>query len=194
MKQTVARPRVVVVLIWAVLGGCWGVVGCRHAPEPPDTGTSSFAFIEQPVAAPRASAATAEPREPVSMEQYEEASPIPPLATPVYPPRALAAKAGRVTIGVKITVDAAGRVSDIGPSLRAVTIPSRFDADFQEAVRAAVSQWRFSPALSYRLEDVPMPDGSTYQRMTERRRVETTFDLSFTFTATGVVLGGGAEN
>jgi TonB family protein len=191
MKPTQAGPRVVAGMIWAVLGCGWGVVGCRHvSPVPPDSGTSSFAFIEPPVAAPRASAA-AEPREPVSMEQYEEASPITPLATPVYPPRALAAKVGRVTIGVKITVDATGRVSDIGPSLRAVTIPSRFDADFQEAVRAAVSQWRFSPALSYRLEDVPMPDGSTYQRMTDRRRVETTFDLSFTFTATGAVLGGG---
>ncbi|MDI1250888.1 MAG: hypothetical protein PSV13_18635 [Lacunisphaera sp.] len=142
------------------------------------------------MATPRANPVAAEPREPVSMEQYEEASPIQPLATPVYPPRALAAKAGRVTIGVKITVDAAGRVSDIGPSLRAVTIPSRFDEDFQAAVRAAVSQWRFRPALSYRIEHAPMPDGSTYQRMIDRRRVETTFDLSFTFTATGAVLGG----
>jgi len=131
MNSTIARQRVVAGLIWAVLGCGWGVVGCRHVSSiPPDKGTSSFAFIEPPVTAPRASATATEPREPVSMEQYEEASPITPLAMPVYPARALAAKAGRVTIGVKITVDATGRVSDIGPSLRAVTIPSRFDADF----------------------------------------------------------------
>lgn len=191
MTHASGRSRVVVGLLWAVLGCCGSVVGCRHAPPgPPDTGTSSFAFIEPPVAAPRASAA-AEPREPVSMEQYEEASPIPPLATPVYPAKALAAKVGRVTVGVKITVDVTGRVSEIGPSLRAVSIPNRFEEDFQDAVRAAVAQWRFHPALSYRIEHAPMPDGSTYQRMTDRRRVETTFDLAFTFTATGAVLGDG---
>jgi hypothetical protein len=163
-------------------------MGCGHALPPPDTGGSSFAFVQAPfVPVPKA---TAEAREEKNVEQYQEAIPIRPLATPVYPPRALAAKVGLVTIGVKITVDHTGRVIDIGPSLLAVTIPGRFEADFQEAVRAAVTLWRFRPAEIWMIEDVPMPGGGSYQRMTTLRRVETSFDLSFTFTAPGAVLGG----
>lgn len=167
-------------------------MGCEHAPVPPDTGGSSFSFVQPPPAA-ASRAVAAEPKEPTSIEHYREAMPVRPLATPAYPPKALAAKAGKVTIGVKITVDATGRVADIGPSLLAVTIPSRFDAEFQEAVRAAVAQWRFRPAETFRLETVTMPEGGSYQRMIDHRNVETSFDLSFTFTATGTVPGGGAE-
>ena len=163
--------------------------GCRHAPGLSDTGKSSFAFVQTPfVPAPKT---TPEAKEEKNIEQYQEAIPIRPLATPVYPPNALAAKVGLTTIGVKITVDASGRVIDVGPSLLAVTIPSRFEGDFQEAVRAAVTTWRFRPAEIWMIEDVPMPGGGSYQRMIDHRNVETSFDLSFTFTATGAVLGGG---
>lgn len=169
----------------------WLSAGCRHGTAAADTGTSSFAFVQPPPAA--ASRAVAEePKEPTSIEHYREARPVRPLATPAYPPAALAGKAGQVTIGVKITVDATGRVADIGPSLLAVTLPGRFDAEFQEAVRAAVAQWRFRPAETFRLENVPLPGGGSYQRMIDHRNVETSFDLSFTFTATGAVPGGGA--
>ena len=126
-------------------------------------------------------------------DYYQEAKPVMPLVTPVYPAKALAAKAGMTVVGVHVTVDKEGRVTDVGPSLLAVSIPTRFDAEFQTAVRAAVAQWRFRPAMTYHIEVVNPPGGETYQRVTDQQSVETVFDLAFTFTSTGTVLGGAPE-
>ena len=127
--------------------------------------------------------------EPKSGDYFTEARPIAPLATPVYPARALAAKVGLTTVGVHVVVDKTGRVSDIGPSLLAVSIPTRFDADFQAAVRAAVNQWRFFPAQNYRVEVTKDAAGVLDINETRRENTETYFDLVFTFLTNGAVLG-----
>src|SRR6185312_5357528 len=107
--------------------------GCRHLPTMTDTGTSSFAFVEPPPVPPR-KATMAEPSNgPILEEHYVEAEPIPPLATPVYPAKALAAKAGLVTIGVKISVDTDGRISDVSPSLLTFSTPTRYSDEFEKA-------------------------------------------------------------
>lgn len=165
--------------------------GCRQAPAPVDTGRSSFAFVDGPESTAAKAPVTAE--EVKSGDYFTEARPIDPLTKPVYPAKALAAKVGMTTVGVRITVDATGRVSDVGPSVLAVSIPSRFDEEFQAAVRAAVSQWRFSPAQRYRVEVTKLPNGEPEFHVTRREYVETYFDVSFTFTASGEVLTGGAE-
>lgn len=117
---------------------------------------------------------------------YREARLNEPTVQPVYPPRALAARAGWATVGVRITVDGDGRVSDIAPSLLTLSTPGPFADDFQAAVEVAVRQWRFRPAEIIRLEKVETPD-VTYNRVASRERVETHFDLAFTFTASGGV-------
>lgn len=163
--------------------------GCRQVAAPPDTGQSSFRFVERPEAEVRRTDASVSVK-PQRGESYREAKPVLPLVLPIYPAKALAAKAGMTVVGVHVTVDQDGHVTDIGPSLLAVSIPTKFDAEFQAAVRAAVSLWRFSPAQVYHTEVVNPPGGEPYQRVTDRQNTEAAFDLAFTFTATGAVLGG----
>jgi TonB family protein len=162
------------------------VFACRHVATP-ETGQSSFRFVERPEAEVSTAAASVEPR---SGEAYRDAKPVLPLVIPVYPAKALAAKAGMTVVGVHLTIDKEGRVTDIGPSLLAVSIPTRFDDEFQAAMRAAVRHWRFSPAQVYHTEVVTAPGGESYQRVTDQQNVEAAFDVAFTFTATGAVLGG----
>src|ERR1700712_5510678 len=124
---------------------------CRQVPGPrlSATGTSSFAFIAPASAQPR----TAPKNGPVIEDSFEvepdyfvEAKPLEPLTKPVYPPKALSGKAGLVTVGVRVTIDAEGHVVDVGPSLLTFSNPSRYAEEFQAAVRSAVMQWRFRPA------------------------------------------------
>ena len=165
--------------------------GCHHLPTPPpDMGTSSFAFVEPPPV-PSRKATMAEPSNgPIIEEHYVEAEPIQPLATPVYPAKALAAKAGLVTIGVKISVDTDGRVSDVSPSLMTFSTPTRYADEFEEAVRAAVMRWHFRPAQRYTLRIFRTEEGGGPPKEIQRENTETYFDLAFTFTASGTVLSG----
>lgn len=163
------------------------MTGCRHAPvDATGTGASSFTFMERPAGPPPARTVTTEPVEQKPLEEYREARPVYPLANPVYPPRALKAKAGRATVGVRITVDVTGRVSDVAPSMLVFSTPGPFADDFRAAVEAAVRQWRFRPAEIERLEFVQAPTVS-YNRIIGSQKVETQLDVVFNFTATGGV-------
>lgn len=105
------------------------------------------------------------------------AVPIEPLVDPVYPPAALAAGTGRVTFAVNVSVGKDGRVTAVRPSLAGVSIPTRFDPEFHEAIEAALAQWRFDPAKWAAL--VPQADGRPL--VTGLEDTEDSFDLSFTF-------------
>lgn len=167
-------------LLIVLLGGCQ-----NRPPEATATGASSFAFVERPVAPP-ARTVTTEPVEQKPVEEYREARPVYPLAHPVYPPRALKARAGRVTVGVRLTVDAAGRVSDVAPSMLVFSTPGPFADDFRAAAETAVRQWRFRPAEIERIEFVQTPTVS-YSRVLGRQKVEAQLDVAFNFTAAGGV-------
>ncbi len=131
--------------------------------------------------------------EPVNRANYREAQAIHPLVMPVYPPAALAAKAGAATIGVRVTIDTHGAVADIRPSLLVVNVaPSVFAAAFREAVEVAVRQWRFAPARVHYLERVTESE-FTYERVTRTEMIEAEFDLAFTFTPSGRVEAGDAK-
>jgi hypothetical protein len=157
--------------------------GCRHAmPVAADEGTSSYRFVDPTPPPPaKGKISISEVQPPV---QVINAEPLLPLATPVYPAVALAARA---TVGVRVIVDVTGRVAETRPSLAIVSLPSPFAAEFQAAVEAAVTQWRFRPAEIRHLELVKDPGGD-FQRVASREKIEWAFDVEFAFNATGDVL------
>jgi outer membrane biosynthesis protein TonB len=161
------------------------LVGCRHVPVK-DTGRSAVNFVEPPPA-PAAKNVEASTSEPTSRTQYNEARPIKPLAMPVYPPKALAGRAGWNTVGVKFTVGVDGRVTNIRPSILAMSTRGRFAEDFQAAVEAALRQWKFAPAEIQYIEPIPGLDIPS-NRIVRAEKTETELDVSFTFTADGHVL------
>lgn len=162
--------------------------GCRHTPAPVGTGRSSFVVVRPPPA-PSPKSSPSEAKEPTTNSEYHEAQPNYPLIMPVYPPQALAAKAGWATVGVKITVDVTGRVADIRASMVAFSTPGPFAEEFLKAVETALRQWRFIPAENRKMVYVENKDIS-YYRVTRREATETELDLMFTFTASGSVQQG----
>lgn len=165
--------------------------GCRHVPPPVVTGTSSFKVVEQPPDRRIPPKSEAKAIEPTSLDQYREASvQEKTVVLPVYPARALAAKAGAAQVGVHVLVDDGGRVMDVRPSLLAVTItPPGFREDFERAVEVAVRQWKFHPAKVEHVEIVT-EKGFTYSRVTRTEMLDAEFDLSFTFAPSGKVEAG----
>lgn len=153
--------------------------GCRHPPATQGTGKSSFTVLDPP-SAPSSGMDDA-PKVELSAHGFREARPFLPLAEPIYPARALAAKAGRAVVGVRIIVDTTGRISSVTPSLRIFSTPGPFADDFLEAVRTALRQWRFLPAAVEHRED----NGTSDNEHVRLEAIETYYDISFIFTATG---------
>jgi TonB family protein len=171
-----------------MLGILWGS-GCKHAPKGGVYGNTSFRVVEPP-RPPPPPGSSREMIEPVSRANYRDAQAIHPLVMPVYPPAALAARAGAATVGVRVTVDASGVVTDVRPSMLAVTItPPEFAEAFREAVEVAVRRWKFAPARVHYLERVTDRE-FTYERVTRTELIEAEFDLAFTFTPAGKVEAG----
>lgn len=172
------------------------LAACRHAPSPSAvaSGQSAFTFIEapSPTESARQGEMTSGPRQPVDV--LVAAEPILPLATPVFPAAALGRLRVPALIGVQITVDERGWVSGVTPSLKVVTMPGPFVAEFQAAVEAAVAEWQFRPAEKRHLvpgRGGPMKDD--YWVVTRAEKTQATFDVAFTFTGTGDVLSEGAK-
>lgn len=160
--------------------------GCRHVPESTETGASSFAIVRPPPVPAPANSGTVSEAEP-SGAQYREAFLAGKPVLPIYPPRALKERAGSAQVGVRVTIDSAGTVTDVSPSLFAVSVvPAAFAEEFKQAVDTAVRQWKFRPASIEYVETVS-GGGITYERVTRSEKLETTLDLSFTFTANGKV-------
>lgn len=172
------------------------LAGCRHAPvEATGTGSSAFTVVQAgQVAEPKVTTGKGEAGEgdikPAAYDRdWLAAVPLKGQPLPVYPERALKAKAGAATVGVRVTVDATGRVTDIGPSLLVFNTPGPSAEAFLEATKAAVRSWRFRPAEILHMEQVDAP-GVSYKRVARREPVESQLDLSFSFTATGGVQAG----
>ena len=189
------RPKLPLNMSGAVLVAVCSVAmaGCHHAPLPmrATEGASSFAFIDAPaVADPQGKPEIATgPRQPVDV--VVAAEPILPLAAPVYPRAALGAQRTSAFVGVRITVDASGRVTNIDPSLRAISTPGVFAEEFRAAVESALAQWRFTPAENRHL--VPGKGGpmkEDYWVVTRAEKTDAVFDIVFTFTPSGDVVSG----
>jgi len=159
--------------------------GCRHAPLQEDVGRSSFTVVDPPPAPPPKS--NVESVEPLDRGQYRQEQLIQPATLPVYPARALKAKAGRATVGVHVTVGTDGRVSDIRSSILVFNTPGPFAGDFRDEVEAALHQWKFVPARVEYIDVVKGENGVYYNKVMRTELVESDFDLSFTFSADGRV-------
>jgi len=159
------------------------MAGCRHVPESQPSGQSGFRFVQPPPAAPSTGKANVA-LEPVQRSGFREARLIDPVILPVYPARALAAKAGAATVGVHITVDEQGIITDIRSSIWVVSLPGPFREDFRAAVDAALSHWRFVPAEILEFERSG-PDGDAPVRVTKREKVVTELELAFDFAPGG---------
>jgi hypothetical protein len=156
--------------------------GCQNRPPP----KASFSFVDP---AHRRVAEVDPGKYKITEEvgAYVDAKPHEPLAAPTFPPGALGGLRRPHVMTVSIKVGADGLVSYLGPSLAAVSIPSEFDQDFVEAIKAALSQWRFEPAHLVRLS--PQPDGTPI--VTDFEDVEATFEVAFTFAPGGKVMSSG---
>lgn len=172
---------------WWMSAGALVLAGCRHAPPATDTGRSSFEFVEPAAGPPPVS--SAEAATPTNLSQWREATLQEPFALPVYPPRALKAKAGRNIVGVHIIVDVTGHVREVRMSMLVFSTPGPFADDFRDAVELAVRQWRFSPARSERIDILHAGD-TTYSRVGSSENVETELDVAFTFQPDGTVRQG----
>lgn len=160
--------------------GLWVAIGCRHLPAESGAGTSSMKVLEPPAAASAEPELAAEPGTGVQV-QFREARLRGAAVQPAYPSRAWAAKVDTVQVGARVVVDAQGRVAEIQPSLRALTlVPAEFADDFWAAIETAVRQWSFAPARVEQIETVTA-DGISYGRVKTSRNVEAEFDLVFTF-------------
>ena len=169
--------------------------GCHHAvvaPPPRVEGTSTFRFVARPPAPPKARPA-AEPSEETAPAQSAvrkiRARPIQPLAKPVYPAALLGRVSLPVTVGVRINVDAEGRVTYVGDSFVAISTWGEYAGEFRAAVEEALAQWRFQPA---EVRHLVLQDGGpgqgSYWLTTRTQNLDDWFDLSFTFAAKGGVL------
>jgi hypothetical protein len=165
-----------------------GVPGCRHIPEPsPETGRSSFRFIE-----PNGEVQPPPPRDAAEDVQQVGGVLLPPQVLPLYPSRALAHHMDRSMVGVRITITAAGRVSDVASSPVLFSTPGPYGDAFRAAVEAAVTQWRFDPVIRLHLEHVSDADSANHQgywRLARREIVEAQADVLFTFDS-GKVFSG----
>lgn len=118
-----------------------------------------------------------------SMTGFVRPQPIEPLLLPVYPPKALAAHGGATRIAVKVEIGKDGHVTAVSPSLYEFSTPTKFGAEFNQAIEAAVLQWEFNPGWTVPME--PGPDGSPL--LGEPVASESSLDAIFTFTSAGTV-------
>ena len=162
------------------------LTGCRHPPQLQGPGTSSFAFVDPAPTPSHEPGGSDDGLLPWQRTQYVEASLIDPHAMPIYPPRLLSARLGKSIVGVHITVDTSGRVSDIRPSFLVVSTPGPFADDFRTAAETAVTQWRFVPAALQQMKLVD-ENGMVFARPAHTQNVEAEFDAAFTFLPNGGV-------
>jgi len=118
-----------------------------------------------------------------SMTGFVKPQPIEPLTLPAYPARALAAHCGAARFAVSIVIAKDGNVTAVSPSLYEPSTPTKFDADFNRAIEAAVLTWEFNPGWTVPIE--PGPDGSPI--LGEPEAAESSLDAIFTFTNAGTV-------
>lgn len=168
------------------------VAGCQHArqaPRPDPVGVSAFRFVEPPLIAAKSSQlVSVDEPDPRPMEVKFKSQPRPPLATPVYPPTLLGRVRLPVAVGVRLSVDGEGRVTQVSESLAALSSGGEFAEEFRVAVEVAVRQWRFQPAEIRSIVQMKSATGrGSYWQTLDKRPVEDAVDVAFVFTAAGEV-------
>ncbi len=169
------------------MGGVAGFAGgCALKPvrtTAPVEGRAGFEF-ERPPPDAAAKDAKVAVQETLGKDEWVPPRALGKLAEPVYPAAAWAAGAGPVTMGMRVLVDAAGKVADVGPSVRAWSTPTPWAAEFRAAIEAAVAQWRFRPAEVRHCTTVTNAEGS-YRSMTGSEKTEWALHVTFSFKVSG---------
>jgi hypothetical protein len=171
---------VVLVSMYAI-----GFVGCRHAPLA--VGSSAFHFVEPQTPKPAARDPVYTLPDDTPQTFVEPAKPIEPLVSPTFPARALGSTAGPILVGVKLSVDSSGSVTEVQQSWKTFTSPSRYESDFRAAVEAAVRQWRFEPAQIQVIQRVQRAGRRDQYVVRHSDPTEWTFEVVFTFNDSGTV-------
>ncbi len=183
------RCRVSILAVCAVVGGGAVAGGCGRAtvvaPPRPD-GRGTFEFVRAPHS-PDAASAKPVVQETTAQEEWLPPRAVGKLAEPVYPAAALAAGAGPVTMGMRVVVDAEGKVTEVAPSVRAWSTPTPWAAEFHAAIEATVAQWRFRPAEVRHFTTVTNAEG-TYRSVTGVEKTEWALHVTFSFSVRGGVV------
>jgi hypothetical protein len=157
--------------------------GCHQIEVPAASGQGSFEFLKRPagtrISEGQAVLTGSEPK-----DVFMQAMPDGPLVVPVYPPAALAAHAGRVTVVLEITISTDGRVADVRPSFAGIPFNGPYSASFQAAAEVAMAQWKFHPAEMRHFEP-RQEGGETIWSLASAEKREMTTEVSFTFTERG---------
>ena len=155
--------------------------GAPYAGSGRATGAASVVFVDR--ANPEGPKSLSKIKIARSMTGFVKPQPIEPLLLPVYPPKALAAHGGAARIAVTVEIGKDGHVTSVGPSMYEFSTPTKFNAEFGQAIEAAVLQWEFEPGWTVPME--PGPDGSPV--LGEPVASESSLDAVFTFTSAGTV-------
>lgn len=112
------------------------------------------------------------------------ASPIGALTLPEYPSEALEGPAGKATVTLRFVIDSEGRVTDVGPSLKAPSSAGPCAAAFRAAAERAVRTWKFTPAQRQRVQpgkDLSGDGKPDYLRVLRSECISVYMDVSFDF-------------
>jgi hypothetical protein len=85
---------------------------------------------------------------------------------------------------VRIVIDEQGAVSNVTDSPLGQSEPSPYSGDYREAVRLAVSAWRYAPGQLQHVADGPDRDHDgkpDYKQMTSSEVVAVYYDIKFIF-------------
>jgi hypothetical protein len=173
-RQATMRKCAVILLASSLLGG-----SCHHTVA----GTSSFAFVGETgnrEPAPK-DAANLRIAEPISI--LIPPKPLLPLKVPVYPESIFREHLQDIQMAVTITIDKAGRVSDVSPSLARFPYTNRFQAEFQLAIERAVASWHFEPGQLAHLD----PQSQSAPVVVGIESVESQLTVAFTFRQSGLI-------
>ena len=164
---------VVAVVVVVALAGC-RTAGSRARSEPAPTGQTSYEAVLD--AGSRATRLAAQ-------REFLPAAPTGENPSPVYPDDLLPFALPRQEIVVRLVLDESGRVAEIQQTDSSCAMDSRFRNVFETAIRDAVQEWRFRPAVRRTYVDAP-DDGSglpPYKVLRSEAPTRTYFDIRFVF-------------
>ena len=154
---------------------------CRSAAPPqtsasprPLTGKSTYEAVTE---------ANVDTAEQVTQRLFIPAAPGGENWPPVYPDELLSLDLPPQKIVVRIVLDERGHVTGVKPTDEASDADPRYRAAFEAAIRVAVDDWCFEPAMLRTFVDSP-DDGSgkpPYKMLKAEALVPTYFDIRFTF-------------
>lgn len=146
--------------------------------EPRAPGTVSHEFVN-PVEAPVAPANAKNIKISAPTAMFQDVKPILPLAEPVLPVGWEKSLKTPLKILVKVEIDERGRVVNVERSMLDFSPHTESSERCARAIREAVSQWRFEPALEIQTE----PDRQGRPVITGETPVDSSVVVAFTLNA-----------